>query len=187
MQKAKINFSKNLFFALLAISIVLFAIKKCEQEPRVITKTEYIDRVDTITKTIISDPKTVYVNKYKTVKGNDSIVYVKTPDSTTINANLYNTQLLSNNATADLKITTTGELLDVQGVIKYTEEKTTITKIKDKSGFYIYGMMPLNKTVSPEIGALYQVKNKLFISAGLQYDKHIKTVNIKIGIGIKIF
>ena len=114
-------------------------------------------------------------------------MYVNKADSTTIAANEFKAKLTSNNATADLKILTTGELLSVTGKITPQEKRITTTKIKDKSGLYIYGMLPLNKTVSPEVGALYQLRNKMFISGGVQYNDLTKSIDFKVGIGIKIF
>lgn len=182
---------KNWYWYALAFIVFIAIIKQCEKEPKIVTKTEikYIKVTDTITNTIISKPKTVYVEKVKTIKGKDSIIYKNKPSETTINANQYETKLESNNASVDLKITTTGELLDVSGVITYENKETitTITKTSDKSGFYIYGMMPLDQSVSPEIGALYQLKNKLFISGGVQYNGYSKAIDFKIGLGIKIF
>lgn len=181
-------------YIIFGIAIIIFIIynkKCCEGETRTVTKTkiEYVKVTDTINNTIIDTvPKIVYVERLKTVKGKDSIVYKDKPTDSTITANQYDTRLESNNATANLKITTTGELLDVQGTIDYTKEIKTIetTKIRDASGLYIYGNMPVN-SVQPEVGVLYQFKNKMFVSAGAQYNEFTKSADLKIGLGIKIF
>lgn len=182
---------KNWIWYIVGIIIIIVLVKQCEGEPRTIvkTKTEYIKVTDTVTNTIIQEvPKEVFVERVITQKGKDSIVYRDAPTDSTITANQYDTKLESNNATADLKITTTGELLDVQGTIDYTKEIKTIetTKIRDASGLYIYGNMPVN-SVQPEVGVLYQFKNKMFVSAGAQYNEFTKSADLKIGLGIKIF
>jgi hypothetical protein len=182
---------KNWYWYIIGIIVIIVLTKQCEGEPRTITKTkiEYINVTDTITNTIIQEvPKKVYVERVKNIKGNDSIIYKDKPNDSTITANQYDTKLESNKATADLKITTTGELLNVTGVINYTKEVKTIetTKIRDASGFYIYANMPVN-SIQPEVGALYQFKNKMFISAGAQYNSFTKSADIKVGLGVKIF
>lgn len=182
---------KNWYWYILGIIILIALIKQCEGETKTITKTviEYVPVTETITETKIDTvPKLVYVEKTKTVKGKDSIIYVKEPNDSTIKANQYNTTLLSNNASADLKITTTGELIDVQGTINYNQKQTTTEtlKIRDASGLFIYGNMPVN-SVQPEVGVLYQLKNKMFISAGAQYNEFTKSADLKVGLGIKIF
>lgn len=182
---------KNWFTYLLVVVVIIVLIKQCEEpEIKIETVTEYVKVTDTITNTIIQEiPKTVYVERLKTVKGKDSVVYVDKPTETTIKANQYDTKLESNNATADLKITTTGELLDVSGVINFTQENTTttITKTKAKSGLFLYGKVPITNFNSPEIGVLYQFKNSLIIGSGVQYNNLTKALEITAAIGIKIF
>ena len=175
------------------IFVVLFAVlKQCESEPRVITKTEtkIVTVVDTVTETIIKEiPKKVYIEKVKTIKGKDSIIYKDNPTDTTIEANQFETELKTNKALAKLKITTTGQLLDVSGVITYPEKEniTTITKIKDKSGLYIFGAMPINNFASPELGVLFQIRNKMFVSTSAQFNNITKQPDFKIGVGVKIW
>lgn len=183
---------KNWIWYIVGIIIIIVLVKQCEGEPLTIvkTKTEYIKVTDTITNTIIQEPEVVFVNRYKTIKGKDSIIISdsQTANDSVIKANRYDTKLESNNATAELQITTTGELLDVQGLINYEKEVKTIetTKIRDASGFYIYANMPIN-SVQPEVGVQYNIKNKMFISAGAQYNEFTKSADIKVGLGIKIF
>jgi hypothetical protein len=187
----KIYDKKISVWYLVAFAIIVFAlIKQCEPETKVktVTKTEYVKVTDTITKTIISEPKKVFVERVKTVKGKDSLIYVNKPSTTTLNANEYNTRLLSNNATATLKITTTGELLDVSGTIDYTQENTTttITKTRAMSGLFLYGDVPVTNYVNIEVGIIYQVRNTFLVKAGVQYNNITGKPDVKIGIGIKL-
>jgi len=182
---------KDWFTYFLVIVLIIVLIKQCEGNERTITNTkiEYVKVTDTVTKTKIDTIfKKVFVNKYVDKQGENVIVYVEKPNDSTIEANKYNTTLLSNNATAELEITTTGELLDVQGVINYNQKQTTTEtlKIRDASGFYIYANMPVN-SAQPELGVLYQLKNKMFISAGAQYNQFTKSADLKVGLGVKIF
>ena len=131
---------KSYIIAIATIVICIIIVKQCEGDPRIIekTKTEYVKVTDTVTKTIIDTvPKTVYVERVKTIKGKDSIIYKDNPTDSTIIANKYNTKLESNNATANLEITTTGQLLDVNGTINYTKEIKTIEK-KPKQSFSFF-------------------------------------------------
>jgi len=182
------NTNKILLITGLFLTLIV-VIKQLEKEPKIITKTVTKTVVDTIKTVEIKEvPKTVYVNKYITEKGETKIVYVKEKDSSTIEAKQYETKLTSNKATADLKVTTTGELLDVQGVITYPEKTTTITKVKNKSGLFIYGNAPLNKNfTNAEIGLLYQFKNTIRIMGGVPDNNITNSANIKVGIAVKIY
>jgi hypothetical protein len=186
------HLKKNWFYILLILIVFIALVKQCEAEPRIVTKTETITKyvTDTITKVEIKEvPKTVFVEKYITEKGDEKIVFVKDSTKTSIKANQHDTKLTSNDATAELKITTTGELLDVTGVITYPlkETTTTITKTRDASGLFIYANLPINNFSSPEVGALYQFKNTVFISGGVQYNNLTNMPDFKVGIGLKIF
>ena len=179
---------------LVVLAIVFFALcKQCEGEPKVVTKTvTKVTKVhDTITEVKIDTFYTrVYVNKYIDKQGEKVIVYVDKANDSTITANQYTTTLKSNNSTAKIDITTTGELLDVSGVITYPEKETTttITKTRDASGLYIFGAAPINsQALTPEIGVLYQFKNKMFVSTSVQYNNFTNNVDAKIGIGVKIW
>lgn len=182
-------------YLIVAIAVILI-VKACESEPETIIKTEtkIVTVHDTIKTVEISEPKTVYVTRVK-----DSLIYLPNNNEggligglndSIIKANQYNTDLKSNNATASLTITTTGALLDVSGVITYPEKETTttITKIKDKSGLFLYGSVPVNHNmVNVEAGLVYQFKNKMMVMGGVQYNQFTKSPDIKIGVGIKIF
>lgn len=174
--------------------IFITVVRSCEKEPKIVTKTvtKIVTLRDTIkTVTIKEVPKIVYVNKYVNVKGDKVIVYVDKPtDSSTIKANQYDTEIRSNNALAKLQITTSGELLDVQGVIEYPKETvtTTITKTKAQSGLFLFSQVPINANqINAELGLLYQFKNSVMVMGGLQYNEFTKRADIKVGLGIKLF
>jgi uncharacterized protein YrrD len=179
---------------LLVLFIIFFAaLKQCEGKPKVVTKTTTKVKTihDTITEVKIDTIYTqVYIEKTKTIKGKDSIIYKDKPSETTTTANQYQTTLKSNKATAKLDITTTGELLDVSGTITYPEKETItrITKVKPQSGLFIYGSAPISsRSLSPEVGALFQIKNKLILGAGVQYDNITNNVNATFTLGVKIW
>lgn len=135
----KMKLLKNNWIIIGIILIVLIIVKTCEQDPKVVTKTKviYKTKTDTIHTVEIKEvPKTVIVEKIKTIKGKDSIIYVDRQTDTSIEANQYDTELKANNALAKLKITTTGQLLDVSGTIQWNEKETqtTTTITKPKSG-----------------------------------------------------
>jgi hypothetical protein len=184
------NTYKTLIIVVISALVFITVVRQCEKEPKIVIKTEtkYIKVTDTITKTIISEPKTVYVKKYVDVKGETQIVYLDKQDTSALPAKEYKTKLKSNNAVADIKILTTGDLLDVSGVITYNEKETTttITKTRAKSGLFIYGSAPLNIN-SVEAGLLYQFKNTVGIMVGIEYNDLTNSADIKVGLAVKIF
>jgi len=184
---------KKLIPYIVILILGFFLYNKLTEEPKVVTNTkiEWKTKIDTFyAATIDKTPKVKHVKKKKTAKGKDSIVYVYKEDSTTIKANEYKTQLKSNNAVADLKVLTTGELLDVTGVIKYDQKETvtTITKTYNKSGTFLYGETTLPPgPPSFKVGLDYVIKNKYIIGASYGYDSGTKDLHWGIKVGIKIF
>lgn len=184
---------KNILLIALALAIVVLAIKQCNTEPKVITKTkiEYVKVTDTITETKIDTvAKTIYVERIKTVKGKDSIIYRDKPTPGTFPANQYDTQLKSNNATADLKITTTGKLLDVTGTINQTQTNTIteITKTVPQSGLFLYGETSVNPFFErAAIGLDYQFKNAFLVGASASYNNVSKSAYLNVKLGFSLF
>ena len=177
----------------IVIAVLLFLIFQ-KDEPKIITKTkiEYVKRTDTITRVEIQEkPVTRYVQRTKTIKGRDSIIYLGKADSTTIQANEYKTELKSNNAVAKLKILTSGELLDVSGVIEYKEKVTTLEtiKLRNSSGLFLYGQGSVgNRQLSDfAVGLDYVFKNKIIIGTSGSYNNISQTINFNVKLGIRIF
>ena len=187
-----LNKYKAVIILVVAALLFITIVRQCEKEPKIVTKTvtKIVTQYDTIIKTVISEPKTVYVKKFVNVKGDTEIVYVNASDSSSVKANQYNTTLTSNKASADLKITVDGTLLDVTGVIRYPEKTVTntVTKSKAKSGLFVFGQVPLNtNNIQVEIGLMYQFKNTLMVTGGVQYNDFTKSADLKVGLGVKIF
>lgn len=182
----------NIILVIALIVALIFINKQCNEEPEIITETvtKVVTVHDTITKVEIQEmPKPVYVEKIKTVKGKDSIIYVDKPTDTSIQAKQYDTELKSNKATAKLKIMTSGELLDVKGVITYPEKETltTITKKMNKGGLFIYGESSVQPVFErAAIGLDWQIKNKFIIGSSFSYNNLSKSTNFNIKVGIKI-
>ena len=172
----------HLVYIALVIFILLF-INECSKDAEVKTVTKIKTVHDTITNTIISKPKEVIFYKTDTIHEKET-VFIK--NSNPIKAKEYDTKLESNNATADLKIITTGELLDVQGIITYPEKETTL--IKPKSGLFLN----LETSVKPTFERVgvsldYQIKNKWLIGVGASYNNQVKQGYINAKIGFKLF
>lgn len=181
----------NWILYVIVIGLIIALAHQCQEEETIktVTKIEYVEKTDTITETIIEEKiKKVYVERFKTIKGKDSIVYKDNPTDSTINANQYTTQLKSNNATANLEITTTGELLDVTGIINYTQENktTTITKTKAKSGLFAYGQINLNGFDNYGLGLDYVIKNKIIIGTSANYDNFNGNIGLNVKVGIRL-
>ena len=193
----------------IVVVLILLTVKQCEKEPktRTIVKKEIVYKTDTIVDVQISSPKKVYIYEIDTLRVNDGnfnskntnkvnatvykdtlkvnkTVYKMTP----IVANEYDTTLKSDSATANLQIRTTGQLLSVKGVITYPKETKTIETIKtrSKSGLFIYGKSDINLQV-PEVGVLYQFKNSVFVSGGVEYNTQLNQSYAKVGLGIRIY
>lgn len=182
----------DLIWLILAVVLLFVIVRQCEGEPKTITKTETIVKwkTDTVRQTKIQKVKEpVYVEKVKTLKGDTVVVFKEKETQTTVEANRYKTEIKSDSATAKLDITTTGELLDVKGVITYPRiEKTVETlKLRNKSGLFIYGQLPVQNLKNPEIGLQYNIRNTIFLSSGVQLDPITNNPNINVGIGVKIF
>lgn len=184
---------KNWIFVITAIVMLLVIVKKCEQEPKTVTKTKVVYKTinDTIKETIIKEvPKIVHVEKIKTIKGKDSIIYVDKKTDTSIEANQYDTELKANNATAKLKITTTGQLLDISGTIDYQEKHThtTTTIIKPKSGLFLYGQTSVSPLLEVSaIGLDYQFRNTVIIGTSFSLDHLTKQNYVNVKVGFRIF
>jgi len=183
----------DIVWIIIGFIIMFTLIKQCESEPKIVTKveTKVIKVHDTITEVKIDTFYTrTYIEKIKTLKGKDSIIYKDKPSKTTITAKTYKTEIKTDEALAKLDVVTTGELLDVKGVSTYPKEtKTiTITKTKAQSGLFIYASAPISsKSLSPEVGALFQIKNKLMFGAGVQYDNIGNNINATFTIGVKVW
>lgn len=187
-------FTKNLWI-LITIVVVALLIHQCTKktEPKIVTKTEIVTKIvhDTIVETKIEKVKEpVYVERIKTLQGKDSIIYRDKPTENTVEANLYNTNLKSNNAEALLKITALGEVLDVKGVITYPEVTKTITNdiYHEKGGLFLYGQGQIDK--NPQIFGLgldWVIKNKYVIGVSANHDNINKNSYGMVKLGIKLF
>ena len=184
--------NKTIISFVVGVVAMFLLMKSCESEPKTVTKieTKIVTKVDTINKTIIKEvPKEVIVNKYIDKEGEKVIVYVDKENDSSIVANKYQTEIKSSKATAILDITTTGELLDVQGTITYPEKETikTTTITKDASGFFVYAQMPISSQLtSPELGIMLQIKNKIIIGLGGQYNNLNKNLSAVATIAVKL-
>ena len=173
--------------------IIAFALlKQCEGEPKVVTKTvtKIVTKYDTIKEVKIDTfKKKVYVQKIITQEGKETIIYQDKPSKDNVTASKQSVEILSNEATAKLSITHTGELLDVSGVITFPKIETTTETIitRDASGLYIYGSLPITNLTSPELGLMLQLKNKFIIGAGFQYNDFTRTIDATATLAIKVW
>ena len=169
---------RNWFVYLIIIGLIITLAHQCEQETKTVTTIEYDTVTDTInTITIQKVPTKVYVTKTKTIKGKDSIIYKSKPDSTTIDANIYKTELKSNNALANLTIVTSGELLDVSGTITYTQENKTVKTTKALSGKFIYAKFNVSEPLQDaELGVFMHLNNKIGFIGSVNYDGRLQNL-----------
>jgi hypothetical protein len=185
----------DIVWIVIAFIVFYITFRQCEGDNvKIVTETETIIETvtDTITEVVIQKvpgPK-VYIEKIKTIKGKDSIIYKDKPSETTIAANKYKTEVKTDEAIAKLDILTTGELLDVTGVITYPKETTItrITKKVPKSGAFLFIESNFNKKPDRHaIGIDYQIKNKLLIGTSVSYNTITNNVNMNFKVGFKIF
>lgn len=169
--------------------IALFLFKSCKKEEvKVTTKVTTITKTDTVfSEKINTKYKKVFVEKVVNQKGDTTIVYVDKPSDVSIIARVYNQKLKGESASADLEITTTGELLDVRGTISYphTVVETTIEKRVDKSQLFLGGVYQTNNTLEANVD--WNIKNKALVKGVVGYDMNVKTPYYGVGISIPLF
>lgn len=182
---------RNVILLIVGICIAIFVVTKCKTEPKIVTVTEieYVTKTDTITNTVIKKEfLTKYVTKIKTLDGRDSIVYVDKQTRQAIKVREYEAVVQTDSSRADLKITSTGEVLDVKGTITYDQKQTTttITKFKESSGLFLYAETSLQPSLEHfELGLDYQFKNKIIIGVSGSVVQDQFYFNAKLG--FKIF
>lgn len=204
MTNSTLNIIKYIIQLIVVIFAVMFFVKQCssDEEPDVVIETtvniEWIK--DSLRSVLVKEIKPIYIDttitKIKWLKPEKEIVRVtdtffKPGDSSNINlirANKYSIELKSNEATADLSITTSGELYDVTGTIEYPKETVTIKEtIKEtKPHISLYGMSPIGR-FSPELGLIYKTKGKLSLMGAAQWNEFTSEAEFKIGAAITIF
>lgn len=182
---------KRIFYTALLVIVVFIIFDRCTNKTttKIETKTVTKTVTDTIVKTeIIEVEKKVFINKVKTIKGKDSIIFVEKSSPNSIETNQYKVKLQSNDAFADLTITSETKPYQVSGVITYPEKETitTITKTKDRSGLFLYGTTSLDFGAEIEVGLMYHLRNKVGIIGGLNYNTITKRPDVKVGILIKL-
>lgn len=162
------------------VIVLLLSLLFKKEAPEIIEKTtiEYITVTDTIEKTIIKEvPRIVYV-KDTTQEG-----------SPEIKANEYETTIKSEDSFAELKIITTGRLLDVKGFITHQDriERTELTRFTQKSAFFLYGETSITPALEHfEIGLDYVIKNKVLIGLSGSYNSRFQYGSINLKFGFKL-
>jgi len=181
----------SIWWIIIGVIVLFVVLKSCEGQPKTVTKT--VTKIETIhdtinTVSIKEIPKKVYIERIKTIKGKDSIIYKDKPSEGTTTANQYETTLEANEATANLTITA-NELYDVQGIITFPKVENTVETIitRDASGLYIYGSTPITSNISPEIGAMMQFKNKFILGAGVQYNDFTRKIDFTATVAFKVW
>lgn len=195
----------NNYKLLIVIGLTVFVCvlinKSCETPPSITTTTKIDIKhiVDSIKSTIVTqDPEKVYVEIIKTkwkkrdtvYVPKDSLIYVKVPSDTSIEANKFTTSLIANSAVANLSIITTGKLLDVKGTITYPKEiiTNTIIERRNNSGGFLYGEIPISSSPgSFELGVDYHIKNKILTGISVDYNTLTNNTSINVKLGFKIF
>ena len=192
--------NKTIIAFIAGVVLMFFLMKSCESEPKVVTETkvdiEWIK--DSVKLATLRNVKPVYIDTAKTdikwlksepkIIKKDSIIYVDKPNKNTIESKEYDVTLESNQAKTDLKIVA-DNLYSISGVTTYPKEtiikETTITR--DASGFYIYGSMPISSQITtPKLGVMLQIKNKLIIGVGGQYNNLNNNLSAVATIGVKL-
>lgn len=182
------------------IAAFIFIVRQCEDEPKMVTEIEYVTKKEPITQAQIDSlyelrpvikgrDSIIYLTEteieYIT---RDSVVYIKDSTQEVIMAKEYDAVVKTDSSRADLRIITTGELLDVKGEISWQEKRIETKIIKPKSGLYLYGggsVKPLLEQV--ELGLLYQFRNKIFVGTSASYNFQTNQAFLNAKLGIKIF
>ena len=184
------NKIKEILIIALSILVVFLFFKSPKKVKNTIIKNEIETKQikEPIVDVKIPKPKIVYVESLRIEKGKDSIIYSEKPTETTTLAKQYDFNLKSKKATADLKITTTGELIDVSGAISYPE--TIITKTIEKevhnNGLFLYVQSnPAFQTFGG--GADLVIKNRIILGIGVLKINGLENAYITGKVGLNIF
>jgi hypothetical protein len=201
MNTINLNTVKYIFQIALVIIAIIFFVDKCSPdipEPTTTTTIDIEQIKDSIKNVIVNSIEPIYIDTSKTtikwLKPDKEIVkvtdtfYLNSDSTNLVSANKYSLTLESNKATADLDITTTGELLDIDGVINYPKETVTIkeTIVNNAPHLSLYTMSPTNR-FSPEIGLIYKTKGSLSFMLSGTYNELINQGELKVGAAITIF
>lgn len=182
---------KQIIIAIASFLIGVLLASSCERdvvevkEKVVVKNIKVIDTVrihDTIRK-----PVKVYVDKWRYVQ--------RLPNSIKkeeiVEANKYSQKLVGKKGVAQIEVITTGELLDLSGIIECNERvvEKTITKYKNKSKLFLSGGidMRLDGGVrNIKVGLDYNIKNKVILKGGLGYDiiENQPLVGVGLGFGL---
>ena len=179
-----------LILIIIILSLLLF--QKCEEEPRVITKTKTVTKIetiyDTIEKVVIGKPEKVYI-KVPEVQYRDSIVYIPVSLKDSLRVNRYPLSLLSNKAKFEGFALTSGKLYDFDGVISYPE--TTITNDTEtiireaQSG--LFGFIQSNTQLNMfGAGLDWQIQNKFIVGTNITHNTIFENTNINLKLGIRL-
>ena len=132
--------------------------------------------------TPISTPRLVFVERV--VIENDTIIrFVKEPTETSIVANKYSETLKGEHGEVDIDVTTTGELLDLRGVMRFNRTETTITKLVRKNTLFIGGEYGTNGIIESKVHL--NLKDRMLFSGGVGLDNN--QVFYKVGVAIPLF
>lgn len=61
-----------------------------------------------------------------------------------------------------------------------------LNRANNKNSFYLFAIMPFS-SVSPQLGVQMIIKEKMFVSGGLQYNQINNNVGFSLGLGVKLF
>ena len=179
--------NKNAIFFTVGFVLCAALLHFCEGsklEDKVTTKIKVVKVTDTLKLNgkVVTKYKDVYIKKTDT-----SLIYLDKPDTTTINARVYNQPIISKRSKGFAKITTTGELLDFSAVIESNDSiiEKTITKYRDNSKLFLSGEFSTNKDI--KVGVDWNVRNRILLKAGVGTNLNTNTPYISVGIGIPIF
>ena len=168
--------NKNIVIAIASFLIGVLLASSCERgvvevkEKVVVRNVKVTDTVrihDTIVK-----PIKVYVDRWR-YKPNPNPSPIR--EEEIIEANKYSQELIGDKGIAKIDVITTGELLDLSGIIECNEKiiEKTITKYTAKSKVFVSGGidMRLNGELKNiRAGIDYNIKNKVLLKGGLGYD-----------------
>lgn len=163
-----------------------FIANKCTKSKKVETLKEIVIEkkvVDTVRLTnTISKPTKVFVEKI-VIEYDTIIKYVDVATETSIEANKYKETLKGKHGEADIFVTTTGQLLDLKGVLRFTERETIRPMLVRKNNLYLGGHYNTNDGI--ESNLYFDLKQKIIISGGIGIQDN--QTYYKVGVAIPIF
>ena len=180
---------KHITIAIASFLIGVLIASSCERDvvrvkEKIVVKNVKVTDTVRLHDTIVK-PIKVYVDRWRYKPNpNTNPIY----EEEMIEANKYSQELIGEKGIAKIDVITTGELLDLSGIIECNEKivEKTITKYTAKSKVFMSGNIDMSLdggVKNVRLGLDYNIKNKVLIKGSLGYDITDNQPLVGVGLG----